>query len=208
MELAGAQICFFFVVYSFHPKLYITRKKIMPALKMKTATNLICSSEGSGLGVCQKSSKISKNSCSQVRISLQAEDLQSSTQSNEDFSSNIELFSSENESCDEALDPDIFDGEIYHCRSSPLSGFGPSDIVEFLPDACSSDYGTIFLPLLESIEHHGQWDVHNYAAVDNGHTDSAQSKDDDDNGSSNSCDYEACNVLDLRISDMIVAGLA
>lgn len=174
----------------------------MPALKMKTQTSTICSRDGNGLGVCQKSSKIHKNSCSQVRVSQQAED----QQIDHDFSCNNESPLSGNE-CNEVVDHDLFDGEIHHCQS-PSSGFDSSpDILEFLPDTCSSDFETIFSPISQSIEYHGKEGFHNYTAVDN-HADMAsKAGNDDDNGSHSSYDYETCNISDFHISDMIVASL-
>ncbi|KAL5731931.1 hypothetical protein ACHQM5_004607 [Ranunculus cassubicifolius] len=179
----------------------------MPALKMKTKTSITCSREG-GLSVCQKSSKISKNCCSQVRVSQQAEDLQS----NQEFSSKDELSFCGNE-CDKVLDRDLFDGEIDHCQSPPLSGFSSSsDILEFLPDTYSSDFETIFSPLSESIGYHGKGGLHNYTA-ENNYVDLARTEpnfddeEDEDNGSRSSSDDQTCNVSDFHISDMIVSSL-
>lgn len=171
---------------------YIT----MPALTMKTKTSSICSREGSGLGVCKKSSTISKNFCSQVRTSLQAE---SSTHNNQDSINEVSFSGIE---FDEDLDPDMCDGEICHCQSPLSSGFGPCDIMELLPDTCSSDFETIFSPISESNEQHGKADFHNYAG--NNHADIAH---DDDNGSRSSSDDQTCNISDFHISDMVVAGL-
>ncbi|PIA41427.1 hypothetical protein AQUCO_02200086v1 [Aquilegia coerulea] len=181
----------------------------MPALKMKTTTSMICSRDGNGLGVCQKSCKISKNSSSQVRISQQAENLQSSDENNQDFSANNDVSFPNNE-CDEVIDHDLFDGEIHHCQSRPSSGFGSSsDILEILPDTYSSDFASIFSHMSESTEVNDKEDFHNSSAVDYDHADVTYSKadNDDDNGSRNSCDYQTCNVSDFHISDMIVSSL-
>lgn len=49
----------------------------MPSLKMKTKLSTSCFKEKNGLHVCQKSSQISKNSCSYVRISEQTAEFDS-----------------------------------------------------------------------------------------------------------------------------------
>ena len=46
----------------------------MPSLKMKTKSTTSCVRGKNGLGICQKSSMICKNSYSHVRISQAAED--------------------------------------------------------------------------------------------------------------------------------------
>ncbi|KAF9587884.1 hypothetical protein IFM89_006138 [Coptis chinensis] len=183
----------------------------MPALRMKTKPSMIYSQEGSGLGVCQKSSKISKASCTQVRMSQEAEESQSPLQNCQDLSSNDEVSFSGNE-CDETVDhQDNFNGGIHHCQSHPLSGFdSPSEIMEIPSDTCSLDYETIFSPISEPIEVLGKEELfNNYEAADNVHTVLAHSKadNDDENGRHSPCDYQTCNITDFNISDMTVTGL-
>ena len=56
----------------------------MPSLKMKAKLNADCLRQKTGLHVCQKSSIISKHSCSHIRISPQTDEFESCLQSCQD----------------------------------------------------------------------------------------------------------------------------
>ena len=66
----------FCALYFFiHPQAFIINLDPMPAFKMKAKLVTCCIREGTCLHVCQKSSKISKSSCSHVRISQEMAEL-------------------------------------------------------------------------------------------------------------------------------------
>ena len=63
---------------------YITTIDQMPSVKMKTKSSAGCFVEQNGLHVCQKSSMISKNLLSRVKISQQAAELETCIPSSQD----------------------------------------------------------------------------------------------------------------------------
>eukprot|EP00268_Persea_americana_P063763 TRINITY_DN830_c0_g2_i1.p1 TRINITY_DN830_c0_g2~~TRINITY_DN830_c0_g2_i1.p1 ORF type:complete len:291 (-),score=51.47 TRINITY_DN830_c0_g2_i1:391-1263(-) len=121
---------------------------------MKKNLNVGGLREGNDLRVCRQSSKISKSSCFQVKISQQGALLESSIQNHQDVASNIELLVRENGSDEDIATQDSFAGATLNIRKSPLSSFDSSyvEISGSLPAACPSILETIFSPIIESKE--------------------------------------------------------
>ncbi|OVA19779.1 NLI interacting factor [Macleaya cordata] len=178
----------------------------MPALKMKTKPCTGCSREAKGLHVCHKSSKISKNSFSQVRLSQHTADLEASIENHHDVFSNIEV--SQEIECDKAADhKSSLDGEACQSQKSPLAVVESPSVgrMEFQPATCLSNLETIFSPIFEFNENHCRPNIYNYAVKDD--LDLAHLiAEDSDEASSSSYGYQTCNVSDFNISDMTVAG--
>ncbi|KAF5475210.1 hypothetical protein F2P56_007040 [Juglans regia] len=174
----------------------------MPSLKMKTKLSTSCFKETNGLHVCPKSSKISKNSCSYVRISEQAAEFDSFIHKCQDVSSSTQV-SMKNIESDEAIDHEEFlDKENYQFQKQP-SFFVDSAIIGRMESTHSSSLGTIFSPSLEPI-------TKSKADDDAGNNKDPDipllgANDTDDNRSSS--DYQTCDVSDFYISDMIVTSL-
>lgn len=181
----------------------------MPSLKMKTKSTTSCLREKSGLRVFQKSCMISKNSLSHVRTSQEAAELETCIHNKHDDSL-----------CNKVNAPQNIEGDEANCRELPEEGNFPFEKypssstdfatvcrVDSTQATCSSDIETIFSPILESIDNHGELDAH----IDGGSKRildvlSLGSNDSDDS-SRGSCEYQSCNVSDFYISDMIFPGV-
>ncbi|RWR97369.1 NLI interacting factor [Cinnamomum micranthum f. kanehirae] len=157
---------------------------------MKKNSNVGGLREGNDLHVCRQSSKISKSSCFQVKISQQGALLESSTLNHQDVASNIELLVRENGSDEDIATQDLFAGATLNIRKSPSSSFDSSyvEISGSLPAACPSILETIFSPIIESKEGN------------------CSTNDDSEDGNSSSSDDQTCNVSDFHISDMSIVG--
>ncbi|XXG61660.1 hypothetical protein AAC387_Pa05g0212 [Persea americana] len=144
---------------------------------MKKNLNVGGLREGNDLRVCRQSSKISKSSCFQVKISQQGALLESSIQNHQDVASNIELLVRENGSDEDIATQDSFAGATLNIRKSPLSSFDSSyvEISGSLPAACPSILETIFSPIIESKEGN------------------CSTNDDSEDGNSSSSDDQTCN---------------
>ncbi|KAF6143643.1 hypothetical protein GIB67_004172 [Kingdonia uniflora] len=169
----------------------------MPALKMKAKSSTVVPREGNCLGVCGKSSNISKKSCSQIKISQQAAALETSADYNQNNFSTIEVSVLEHEFDENVEDQEIIDSETCQFENLPsFSADSPSVVrTDILLATCSSNLETIFSPIFEFIE--GRSDVYNYTESD---LEACTSND----RSRSSCDYQACSISDFYISDMSV----
>ncbi|CAL5412447.1 unnamed protein product [Camellia sinensis] len=177
----------------------------MPSLKMKTKSTVGCLREKNGLHVCQKSNMISKNSCSNVRISHQTAEFDSIIQNSENGGKLISLCSkvyAQEIEDDKAIDHhELIDEENLELN------FATAGRMETTPPTCASNLETIFSPTLESNEVHGEPDINNDAGSNEDLDPSLLGADDSDDNSRSSSEYQTCNVSDFYISDMIVAGL-
>ncbi|KAM7530526.1 hypothetical protein LguiB_033936 [Lonicera macranthoides] len=179
----------------------------MPSLKMKTkSTTTGCLKEKKGLRVCQKSSTISKDSISHVRISHQAAEIEACTRNKQDISSCDKAYA--DKGGDEVNRNESLDGENLHFQKqlSPSTDFASVGKVETTPPTCTSNVETIFSPILESIDNQTELNGHNNGGIKSG-LDLPPLGADDINDTRSSCEYRSCNVSDFYISDMIVSGL-
>nr|XP_043620959.1 carboxy-terminal domain RNA polymerase II polypeptide A small phosphatase 2-like isoform X2 [Erigeron canadensis] len=113
----------------------------MPSLKMKMKSTMGCLREKNGLHVCQKSSKISKNSFSQVRTLQQEAQLEEACYINKHHDS----------FCSEAIVQELRCNETDCCEL-----LDEESIQDHTQDNCSSNIDTIFSPILESIDNDGE----------------------------------------------------
>ncbi|KAL7211506.1 hypothetical protein ACSBR2_014383 [Camellia fascicularis] len=173
----------------------------MPSLKMKTKSSVGCLREKNGLHVCQKSNMISKNSCSNVRISHQTAEFDSIIQNSENVSLCNKVYAQEIED-DKAIDHH----ELINEENLELND-ATAGRMESTPPTCASNLETIFSPTLESNEVHSEPEINNDAGSNEDLDPSLLGADDSDDNSRSSSEYQTCNVSDFYISDMIVAGL-
>ncbi|XP_026394876.1 uncharacterized protein LOC113289731 isoform X1 [Papaver somniferum] len=176
----------------------------MPALKMKTKP---CT--GTGLHVCHKSSKISKNSSSQVRLSQYTAELDESVDNHHDVFSDIEVSQEIEWDKLDVAHRNLLNGEACSFPESPLSAVeSPADErTDLAPPTCSSNMETIFSPIFEFNEIHSKPNIYNYSAKDDIIFSQLIADEDSNSASSNSYGYQTCNVSDFHISDMTVSGL-
>ncbi|CAK9140138.1 unnamed protein product [Ilex paraguariensis] len=147
---------------------------------------------------------ISKNSLSRVKISQKAAE-------NETCIPNIQ----DGSLCKSKYDQDIGTGKTNHMldggncqyQKQPLPLINSETVGRMESTPATSNLETIFSTLLESMDVHGE--LHFY--VDEGsdkHIDVPQLVEDNDADSGgSSCEYQACNVSEFNISDMILSGL-
>ncbi|KAG2684837.1 hypothetical protein I3760_10G094900 [Carya illinoinensis] len=174
----------------------------MPSLKMKNKLSMSYFKEKNGLHVSQMSSKISKNSCLQFRISEQASEFDTFIHKCQDVSLSTQA-SMKNIESDESIDSEeLLDEEIHQLQQQPTF-FVCSASIGRTESTHSSDLGTIFSPTLEQshTEQKADDDAGNIKDPD---MPGLGADDSDDNRSSS--DYQTCDVSDFYISDMIVAS--
>ncbi|KAG2684838.1 hypothetical protein I3760_10G094900 [Carya illinoinensis] len=120
----------------------------MPSLKMKNKLSMSYFKEKNGLHVSQMSSKISKNSCLQFRISEQASEFDTFIHKCQDVSLSTQA-SMKNIESDESIDSEeLLDEEIHQLQQQPTF-FVCSASIGRTESTHSSDLGTIFSPTLE-----------------------------------------------------------
>lgn len=174
----------------------------MPSLRMKAKLCTGTFREKNGLHVCQKSCVISKKTCSHVRVSQQAAELDTFCQSCHEGS--LEVTCQDIETT-EALDQQQIEAEedsqkqaSDSCVSSPAERMESSQ-------TCASDFETIFSPLLEQFEIRKEVNVDNDTGNNAGLEEPALGVHENDNKSS--FDNQTCTVSDFFISDMIIASI-
>ncbi|KAK9074390.1 hypothetical protein SSX86_006988 [Deinandra increscens subsp. villosa] len=177
----------------------------MPSLKMKTKSSGDFLKGSNGLHVCQKSSKISKNSFSDTRNFQHEPDLDACTPNKQDDSfCNKADEKSQKMSCCEMVDEECIQIQKHTSHSS--------DIDHRMQDHtanCSSTIETIFSPILDSIDIEIESDIHDYGGKQWRENDivlSSCGDDDIDDNIRKSCDYQNCNGSDLFVPDMSVSG--
>ncbi|KAI7742967.1 hypothetical protein M8C21_030249, partial [Ambrosia artemisiifolia] len=157
----------------------------MPSLQTKMKSTMGCLREKNGLHVCQKSSKISKNSSPQVK-SFQKE-IETYVPSKKDVFScseaSVQELRTAETNCCELLDEE----SIQDCTKT-----NRPTVIE-----------TIFSPIPDSINDNNEATP----SGDEGSKDSFEVPENKDSDSINkdSCEYQSCNVSDFFVSDMIVS---
>lgn len=182
----------------------------MPSLQMKVKSNVGCLREGSSLHVCCKSTKISKGSGFQVKISQQAAVSDTSILNDQDVASAMELSCQDVEIVEDVDKQDFSAGAALQIQKSPMSSSDSSFVGRSgsLPATCSSILETIFSPICESNDAHCNPQDHDITVVNDEQPRVVGASDDSDGGSCSSSDYQPCNVSDFLISDMSVASLS
>ncbi|KAL0011543.1 hypothetical protein SO802_006651 [Lithocarpus litseifolius] len=177
----------------------------MPSLKMKHNLSMHCLKEKYGLHVCQKSSKVSKKSCSYVRITEQTAEFDTCSHKCQDVSSSTQV-PVENVESNEATDcAELPNEETSQFQKQP-SFFVDSATIERMESTHNSNLETIFSPALEPIENDTELKADDDTGNNNDPDMSRLGADDSDDNRSSS-DYQTCDVSDFYISDMIVASL-
>ncbi|KAK8489816.1 hypothetical protein V6N12_013672 [Hibiscus sabdariffa] len=173
----------------------------MPSPRMKTKSSMDSLREKNSLRVCPKSSMICKRPCCHVRVSQQGAK----------FNTCIQNFHDE-------VASQVFETDGAGARQLILDG-GDSELQKQLPtyvDSATvggmesthtpvSNLETIFSPLLEPIQMHGEVNIDNDAGGNDGPELPTFGADDSDDRSS--FGSQTCNVSDFFISDMIIASL-
>ncbi|GLT52572.1 hypothetical protein SLA2020_259040 [Shorea laevis] len=177
----------------------------MPSLRMKTKPSTGSLREKNGLHVCQKSCKISKKSCSHVRISQKAAECDTFCQSCCDGSL---VVSCQDFETDEAINHQLTmreeDSEIL---KQPQVFIDSSTVGRMeCAQTYASDLETIFSPLLEQIEMRQEPSIDNDTGTDDCPEMASLGADESDDNKS-STDNQTCNVSDFFISDMIIASI-
>ncbi|XP_026394877.1 CTD small phosphatase-like protein 2 isoform X2 [Papaver somniferum] len=174
----------------------------MPALKMKTKP---CT--GTGLHVCHKSSKISKNSSSQVRLSQYTAELDESVDNHHDVFSDIEVSQEIEWDKLDVAHRNLLNGEACSFPESPLSAVeSPADErTDLAPPTCSSNMETIFSPIFEFNEIHSKPNIYNYSAKDDIIFSQLIADEDSNSASSNSYGYQT--LFDMAERYMILPFL-
>ncbi|KAG6639379.1 hypothetical protein CIPAW_10G095900 [Carya illinoinensis] len=169
----------------------------MPSLKMKNKLSMSYFKEKNGLHVSQMSSKISKNSCPQFRISEQASEFDTFIHKCQDVSLSTQA-SMKNIESDESIDSEeLLDEEIHQLQQQPTF-FVCSASIGRTESTHSSDLGTIFSPTLEQshTEQKADDDAGNIKDPD---MPGLGADDSDDNRSSS--DYQTCDSLLFDVSE-------
>ncbi|RZC45837.1 hypothetical protein C5167_038783 [Papaver somniferum] len=120
-----------------------------------------------GLHVCHKSSKISKNSSSQIRLSQYTAELDGSVDNHHDVFSDIEVSQEIEWDKPDVAHRNLLNGEACSFPESPLSAVeSPGDErMDLAPPTCSSNMETIFSPIFEFNEIHSKPNIYNYSVV-------------------------------------------
>ncbi|KAI3466791.1 hypothetical protein Pfo_023454 [Paulownia fortunei] len=164
----------------------------MPSLNMKTKSTTGCLKEKYGLHACRKSTIKFKNPLSHARVAQNAE-IETYTQNSQDASLYDKVYA-QNLGGDEGNRDEL-------PNKSTLSQKQETTVnsMESTPSIGTSNIETIFSLILESI------DFQNNEGSENLELPRLDSEDSDD-GCRSSCEYQACNVSDFYISDMIFSG--
>ncbi|KAL4627441.1 hypothetical protein ACB092_05G165900 [Castanea dentata] len=177
----------------------------MPSLKMKHNLSMHGLKEKYGLHACQKSSKVSKKSCSYVRITEQTAEFDTCIHKCQDVSSSTQV-PIENVESNEATDcAELPNEETSQFQKQP-SFFVDSATIERMESTHNSNLETIFSPALEPIENDSELKADGDTGNNNDPDMPRLGADDSDDNRSSS-DYQTCDVSDFYISDMIVASL-
>uniref|UniRef100_A0A2P2LZA9 Uncharacterized protein MANES_15G117300 n=2 Tax=Rhizophora mucronata TaxID=61149 RepID=A0A2P2LZA9_RHIMU len=180
----------------------------MPSLKMKTKVSTASLIEKVCLGVCQKSSTISKRSCSHVTLSLQTAEPDSCIQKCQDdhVLSRKDMHTGDDGS-DRAIDhqASLNEGDNhFQKQSSNLLDSGTAGRIDSVN--CASNMETIFSPSLDPNEVHSVPNLDDDGVGSNNDHDILVKADGAD-GCRQPFDYQTCSVSDFSISDMIISSL-
>lgn len=167
----------------------------MPSLKTKTKSTTGCLKEKNSLRVCPKSITITKDSPSHLRITHQPAEFDTCARNKHEISSF-------DKGSEETKYTELLDGENHQIQNQ----LSPStDNAESTP-TCASNVETIFSPILDSIDNHGELTVHCNGGMKMNLDLSLLGSDYIDENKT-SCEYRSCNVSDFYISDMILPNL-
>lgn len=155
----------------------------MPSLQMKMKSTMGCLREKNGLHVCQKSTKISKNSSSHIR-SFQQEQLETCISNKH----NAESF------CSEATVQELRSNETNCCELLEEESFQ-----DHTQGNCSSAIETIVSPNSDSNDNDSE-----ATTSCNGGSEKDLEVPSSGDENTNSCESQSCNVSDFFISDMSV----
>ncbi|XP_019079924.1 uncharacterized protein LOC100267967 [Vitis vinifera] len=180
----------------------------MPAFKMKAKLVTCSIREGTCLHVCQKSSKISKSSCSHVRMSHEMAELDKSSTNFQNCPTKSELSAQEIGS-DEVIDhKKMVDGETLMLQQQPSSDEDSvsDERMEFLASTCSPNMETIFSPIVDTNDFHCKpSDQDNAGCKDCPEAPQMTILNNDE--INNLSGYQSCDIEDFHISDMTLIGL-
>lgn len=186
----------------------------MPSLRMKTKSTTSCLREKNGLRVCPKSNIISKNSLSHVRTSQDAAELETCIHNKEDVvacadSSCYNVNARPNIGGDEAKCREPLDEENlpFSNHPSPSTNFATVNRMNSTQSTSPSKMETIFSPILESIDNHGELNALTDGGSKKDHDKLSLGENESDDSSRGSCEYQSCNVSDFYISDMSFSGV-
>ncbi|KAI3719714.1 hypothetical protein L6452_20616 [Arctium lappa] len=178
----------------------------MPSLKMKTKSSADSLTENNGLHVCQKSSKISKNSFSHVRNFQHEAELDTCIPNKQDDSfcgeATVQEIRSDETNCCDLADEEMLQVQKHLSPSSDGGIISRTDHAQ----ANSSTIETIFSPILESIDNDIEPNIYDYGGRENDIFLPSCGDNDMDGTCRKSCAYQNCNVSDFFISDMIVCS--
>ncbi|KAL3833589.1 hypothetical protein ACJIZ3_008325 [Penstemon smallii] len=169
----------------------------MPSLKMKTKSSVCCLKEKNGLHVCQKSRMISKNPLSHAKVFHNAEEIGTYNQSSQDVSDKV--YGEDLKGDDVDNDELSNEEKLIQKQPSSLTDSATPDSMEPTQSTCTSNIATIFSPILESMGNHC---TEGSDSLYMPQLDSEES----DSSSRSSSEFQACNVSDFYISDMIFSG--
>ncbi|XP_038987509.1 CTD small phosphatase-like protein 2 isoform X1 [Phoenix dactylifera] len=177
----------------------------MPALTMKNKLSSECVRRH-GLHVCRNSTKISKDSCSQVKTLEQAAVLDTCIQNHQDGSSNIDI-SGQNIVITEAKDfQNILDEASTHIlKVSSLSAPLSIGQLGLLSATCPCNMETIFSHNLEDNDAQLKLMNHSDAVKDENSELPHLVADESDDGSCSSSDSQTCSVLNFYSSESFPA---
>ncbi|XAR66661.1 Phosphoprotein phosphatase [Bertholletia excelsa] len=176
----------------------------MPSLKMKTKSTTGCLREKKSLHLCQKSSMISKNPCSRVRILPAEAEFDICIQNSQVPLCNNKVHTQEI-ATDESIDHhQLRYEENFRIQKhvAPLTDSATDGRMESTQATRTSNLATIFSPVLESIEVHSELEINNNAGCNEGLDMLLLGVDDCENNSRTSCEYQTSNATDLYITDM------
>lgn len=180
----------------------------MPAFKMKAKLVTCSIREGTCLHVCQKSSKISKSSCSHVRMSHEMAELDKSSTNFQNCPTKSEQSAQEIES-DEVIDhKKMVDEETLMLQQQPSSDEDSvsDERMEFLASTCSPNMETIFSPIVDTNGFHCKpSDQDNAGCKDCPEAPQMTILNNDE--INNLSGYQSCDIEDFHISDMTLIGL-
>ncbi|KDO53789.1 hypothetical protein CISIN_1g011867mg [Citrus sinensis] len=181
----------------------------MPALKMKAKASATCIREVSCLHVTQKSRKISKDSCSLVRLCCETAELDTSVQNCNNDSSKVVLSATENGHNEASHCKTWYDGEYPAFQKWFSSAEDPVLVrkMDSPPPACPTNFEAITSHVTDGNGIHFESIAQDDEGYEGGPAVPDMKADDYDNWISESSGCHTSDVLDYYISDMNVSVL-
>ncbi|XP_047312135.1 CTD small phosphatase-like protein 2 [Impatiens glandulifera] len=180
----------------------------MPSLKMKTKSSKGCLREKNGLHVCRQSSMIFKDSSSCVRSCVQAEELDSYFQNEQDVPVCKKVDCPDIEIDNITEHQELPDVDNLQSEEQPVSlAYAEGEMESTVPSIAASSLETIFSPVLELNNIPLESEFDNFTG-NNVTLDVQQLGPEDSNGNCGSAsECQICNVSDLYIPERMIAGL-